>query len=261
MNNIGLSKEDVYKTLQNPSREDLINSVFNGVGEQDNLDFKENWTKHQKIAEIILGMANMGGGSIIVGIKENDDGTLEANGLEVLEDKEKLHSKIYNFLPDNVKFNIFDFDFTSESYDKIKGKMFQILIVDSDDKELPYVWRKNTDSAEEGCIFFRRGTKTVKANTQEIREMINKRIEAENLDRINLKLEEHLKQLQTLYEYIEPVSVSSSYFNKLFKSSAIVGISKVFENKNQYYPKENYDEFIAKMIGKKKTKIEKILDL
>lgn len=33
MDNIGLSKEDVYKILQNPSREDLINSVFNGVGE------------------------------------------------------------------------------------------------------------------------------------------------------------------------------------------------------------------------------------
>lgn len=260
MNNIGLSKENVYKTLQNPSREDLINSVFNGVGEQDDLDFKENWTKHQKIAEIILGMANIGGGSIIVGVKENDDGTLEANGLLALEDKEKLHSKIYNFLPDNVKFNIYDFDFTSESYDKIKGKMFQILIVDSDEKELPYIWKKDTDSAEEGCIFFRRGTKTVKANTQEIREMINKRIKATYSEQSSLELEDHLKQLNVLYKHIR-FSNNSSVFNVFLRNIHSVEASIALGEKNALYPDESYEEFIANMIAKKKKKIEIILDL
>lgn len=254
-------KEDVYRLLQNPTRENFIKILFKGSGELDNLDYKENWVKEQKISEIIIGMANAGGGAIIIGVKENEDGTFDSNGLGKIEDTEKIHSKLYNFLPENVKFEVLNYDFTDESYDKIKGKLFQMVIVNSDDKELPYVWKKNTDVAEEGCIFYRRGTKTVKANTQEIREMINKRLEAEEINNSNLKLEEHLKQLQTLYDYIEPITISSSYFNKLFRSSALVGIAKLTENKNQYYPKENYDEFVSRMIEKKKKKIEKVLDL
>ena len=253
-------KEDVYKLLQNPTRENFIKILFKGSGELDNLDYKENWIKEQKISEIIIGMAN-GGGAIIVGVKENEDGTFDSIGLEKIEDTEKIHNKIYNFLPENVKFEVFDFDFTDESSDKIQGTLFQMIIVESDDKELPYVWKKNTDIAEEGCIFYRRGTKTVKANTLEIKDMINKRLEAEEINSSNLKLEEHLKQLQTLYDYIEPSTFSSSYFNKFFKGSNFARIAGLTGNRNEYYPVESYDEFVEKMIEKKKKKNEKILDL
>ncbi|WP_308698349.1 RNA-binding domain-containing protein [uncultured Thomasclavelia sp.] len=258
MNDFKWSKENVYKALQSPSREDLIESIFNGVGEQDDLDFKENWAKEQKIAEIILGMANIGGGSIIVGVKENDEGTLEANGLSELIDKEKLHSKICKFLPDNVMFDIFDYNFKDESYDKIKGKLFQILVVYSEDKELPYIWRKNTDSAEEGCIFCRKGTKTVKANMQEINDMIDRKIEAVYTEKSSLELEEHLKQLNTLYKNLSSKTYLFSSFDKLFNNYGSVTISGI---KNSIYPEESYEEFVVKMIDKKKEKIEKILDL
>lgn len=256
-----LFKENLYKVLTNPSREAFIDAVFNGVGEQDNLDFKESWTDYQKIAEIVLGMANIGGGTIVVGVKEINDGTLEAVGVTTLEDKEKLHSKIYNLLPDTVKFDIYNFDFTDESYDKIKGKMFQILVVNSNNIDLPYVLRKNTNDAEEGCIFYRRGTKTVKANTQEIREMIHKRLDAEELEKSNLELEEHLKQLRTLYDYMKPLGNSSLYINQFLKNVSFGNLAKLYDNRSHYYPEENYDQFIAKMIEKKKIKIEKVLDL
>lgn len=90
----------------------------------------------------MIGMANIGGGAIIFGVKENSDHTFESIGLQSLEDQEKIHSKIYNFLPNEVKFEVFNYDFTDESYDKITGKLFQILIIESSDRDLPYVWQK-----------------------------------------------------------------------------------------------------------------------
>ena len=188
---------------------------------------------------------------------------LDAIGLQQLEDKEKIHSKIQKFLPDTLEFDIGDFDFTDESYSKIEGKLFQILFVHCKEIELPYVWMKDSNGAEVGCIFYRRGTKTVKANMQEINDMIDKRIEASYVEQSSLQLEEHLKQLDTLYKYISPNSYSLSAFDKLFRS-----VNKTMSNgaiiagtSNPNYPKESYEEFIAKMIERKKKKIEKVLDL
>ena len=59
--------------------------------------------------------------------------------------------------------------------------------------ELPYIWMEDSNGAEVGCTFYRRGTKTVKANMQEINDMIDKRIEAAYVEQSNLQLEEHLK--------------------------------------------------------------------
>ena len=74
--NSGKIKEMVYDVLQNPTRENFIDILDNGLGEQDNLDFKVQWIEAQKLAEILLGIANSGGGAIILGVKENEDGTV-----------------------------------------------------------------------------------------------------------------------------------------------------------------------------------------
>ena len=42
--------------------------------------------------------------------------------------------------------------------------------------------------------------KTVKANSYEINEMLDKRLEATYVEQSSLHLEEHLKQLNTLYK-------------------------------------------------------------
>ena len=51
--NSGKIKEMVYDVLQNPTRENFIDILDNGLGEQDNLDFKVQWIEAQKLAEII----------------------------------------------------------------------------------------------------------------------------------------------------------------------------------------------------------------
>ncbi len=262
-NNVTMIKETVYNLLQEPTRENFIDLWQNGFGEQDNLDFKVEWIDYQKLSEIMLGIVNAGGGAIILGVKENDDGTLEAIGLKKLEDKEIIHDKIQKYLPNNLEFTIGDFDFTNESYSKIEGKLFQIVFIHCKEIELPYVWMKDSNEAEVGCIFYRRGTKTVKANMQEIKDMIDKRLEASYGEQSRLQLEEHLKQLNTLYKFISPKTYSISAFENLFNnlSKTVSTNAVIAERSNPNYPEESYEEFIAKMIEKKKKKIERVLDL
>ena len=99
-------KETIYSILQEPTREKFVEYLLNGGGEQDNVDFKEKMIDHQKLSEVILGIANTGGGVIIFGIKENDNGTIEAVGLEQLEDKEKVTSKLQKYLPEALHINV-----------------------------------------------------------------------------------------------------------------------------------------------------------
>ena len=197
----------------------------------------------------------------LLGVKENEDGTLESIGLSKIEDKEKIHSKMAKFLPETIKFEIADFDFSNESYSKLKGRLFQLILIYSEDINLPYIWEKDSNSAEAGSIFFRRGTKTVKANSYEINEMLDKRLEATYVEQSSLHLEEHLKQLNTLYKNMSSQMYSSSVISNLFKNISAFGTLAGTPQNNPYFPKESYDEFIAKMIEKKKMKIEKVLEL
>ena len=257
------AKEKVYKALQAPDRENFFELITNGFGEQDNLDFKEVWIDAQKLASIILGIANTGGGIVILGVRENGNGTLAPIGLEELEDKEKMIGKLANFLPENLKPNILDFDFRDEAYSKVEGKLFQRMCIYSNDIELPYVWKKNSNEAEGGCIFYRRGTSTVKANVQEIKDMINKRIEAAYAKKSSLNLEEHLIQLRTLYDYIPLYGSMTVPFANIIKNLPYlnVGQSTLKNMDNRNVPKESYEEFIVNMIEEKKEKIKKVLDL
>lgn len=91
--------------------------------------------------------------------------------------------------------------------------------------------------------------------------MLDKRLEATYIEQSSLHLEEHLKQLNTLYKNMSSQMYSSSVISNLFKNMGAFGTLAGTPQNNPYYPKESYDEFIAKMIEKKKMKIEKVLDL
>jgi len=261
-------KECMYKFLQEPTRESFIDIVFSGVGEQNSIDFKKIWIEPQKLSEIILGMANTGGGVVILGVEEKKDGTIEATGLDEIIDKEKQHSKISKYLPDTVNFDILDFDFSNEAYSQIENKLYQVIVIHSDDNDLPYMWNKGSDENQAGCVFIRKGTKTVKANSFELSELIDKKIRSMYTEGSKLALEEHLEQLKILYEYV------GAKENVIHKNILDVGkvlserlqlfsesLGEVERTKNPCYPEEDFEEFVANMIKMKKIKIEKVLDL
>ena len=49
-----------YDFFQNPTRDNFVNLILKNTGEQDNLDFKEEWIDEQKLAKRMLGIANVG---------------------------------------------------------------------------------------------------------------------------------------------------------------------------------------------------------
>ena len=162
-------KETIYSILQEPTREKFVEYLLNGGGEQDNVDFKEKMIDHQKLSEVILGIANNGGGVIIFGIKENDDGTIEAVGLEQLKDKEKVTSKLQKYLPEALHINVIDYDFTNENYSKLNGKLFQMICIECNDLDLPYVWKK-IRMVLKGCIFIEEEPKLLKQICKKLRK-------------------------------------------------------------------------------------------
>ena len=153
-----------------------------------------------------------------------------------------------------MDFQIYDFDFNGENYSKVNGKLFQILCISSKEIELPYVWKKDSNGAEVGCIFYRRGTKTIKANMQEIQDMIDKRIEATYMEESNLQLEEHLKQLKTLYNNLVPYKYSLNGIFQGINSLASIGGARIAGVKNSSYPDESYEDFVNRMIEQKRKK-------
>lgn len=254
------NKDTLYDFFQDPSRENFTKLLKWNTGEQNNIDFKREWIPEIKLAEILIGMANCGGGVVLFGIEEKEDGTVESIGIDKMQDKADINNKMKKFLPENLIYTVHDFDYSGEEYSKLKDKKFQVIVIESKEDELPYIWSKDSNGNEAGCVFIRRGTTTRKANNYELKELIEKRIKASYSEGSSLELEEHLKQLKVLYSNID----KNKTYVPLGKGVKVFGefLSSVFTSEpNENYPKESYDEFIEKMIEKKKIKIEKVLDL
>lgn len=256
-----MRKEEFAKFLEDPTRESLREILKNNSGEQNDLDFKAEWPSDPKVAKHVLAFANYGGGCLIVGVKEEKD-MLTPKGLTELKDKTTIFNKITKFLPGSLladqHINLYDFSYTESEYEKIKGKKFQVLTVNSSPEKLPFVSLNNGEGINEYRIYTRRGMQTVEASYEEIQKIINRRIETQYSSTAEIELETHLSQLKMLYEQVSPY--------KYFRSQAswAANLSRALDNalgeqqkkENPNYPKENYEAFISRMIEKKKKKIE-----
>lgn len=78
------------------------------------------------------------GGIIILGIKENTDGTTEPIGIEKFEDNANINSLIKKYIPSTLEYNLYNFDFNSSEYDKLQNKKFQIIVI----KDIPQINNK-----------------------------------------------------------------------------------------------------------------------
>ncbi len=116
--------EAFAKFFEAPTRTGLRDLLKGNIGETDYLDFKEDWPEWVKLAKHILAMANSGGGAIVVGVKQYEDGTVEAIGLTKLVDKSDISKKVAGYIPSTVAIEILDFSYTESEYEKIKGKSF-----------------------------------------------------------------------------------------------------------------------------------------
>lgn len=210
----------------------------------------------------MLGLANYGGGCIVVGVEQREDGTLDPVGHDGIRDKNEVSSALENFLPDTLfrQIETLDFSYEESEYPKLKDKSFQVLLVEDDPSHQPFIPVKDGASVSSNVIYTRRGASMVAANHEEFQRVVSRRLETGYSSRRELDLKTHLEQLRVLYEQVSPHSTKSLIGEMMLQSSGIHGL---FTKRvpNSSYPEEDYETFLARAIARKKRRIEMELDI
>lgn len=257
--------------LNKPTKDNFRVFLKNNCGELDEIDFKEQWVEKGHLAKTMLAMANARGGIIVVGIRENEDGSLVPEGINEFKDKAVINNEISKLIPPELDYEIFDYSYEASEYEALQGKKFQLLIVHDTPDRLPFISRGETTDFEKDTIYVRRGTKCEKASAADIDKLLNAKIENIFRESSNLSLDQHLSQLRTLYNEL-PVKVKrlvrkgepTAFATALSAVASLIPElrrDQYEEIDNPDYPEETYEAFVNRMINMKKLKIEKYLDL
>jgi hypothetical protein len=247
-------KDGFADFFESPSRATLRALLENHYGETRNLDFKADWPENSGLAKQCLGMANTDGGCLIVGVKEQADKALEPIGLSAFKDKADVVNGLKNFIPASVLSNIelLDFSYDSAEYAKIQGKKFQVLIVRFDLACTPALSLKAGSGIRKAAIYYRHEGVTEEISHDELRSLISKRIRIDG-QTVQRELKHHLGQLKILFDaiprHVDSVFGSGGYF--------VQSMARMFQDNNPAYPQEDYEQFVAKVIAKKKELIER----
>lgn len=159
----GLSqKELLAHFFETPDREEFRKLLQFNLGEFDCIDFKREWLEIHILAKHILGMANHGGGAIIFGVEEKEDGNFEPKGLTSLQDKTDAKKRLGKYLPTELEYDIFDFDYQSSDWGALNGKKYQILKVEDKPEYIPYLPEKTGEELQSNRIYYRTRTSTGK---------------------------------------------------------------------------------------------------
>tara|TARA_R110001583_G_scaffold65264_1_gene188659 strand:+ start:14281 stop:15027 length:747 start_codon:yes stop_codon:yes gene_type:complete len=233
--------------FEEPTREKLRALVQQNIGETDYLDFKAEWPELVKVSKHILALANSGGGVLVIGLSQTDKGTIEATGLAEFRDKVDIVKITNKYIPTNVIFEVFDFSYTESEYPSIKGKLFQVVLVEYAENILPLLSLREGNGIKSHVAYIRQGTESTEANHDQLEHLINLRIESGYSSSHTLDLKGHLDQLQVLYKtrkVEDPFRTSSSIFMENFFGD----------------PLTEYYQYIEDMISSKKLRINKELD-
>ena len=260
--------------VKNPSRDGFKTFLKESCGELDNIDFKEKWITKGKLAKIMRAMANTGGGVIVLGIQENKDDNYLAVGIDELKDAADVEKEIKKLVPRNLSYSVLNFIYDDEIYGEYAGKKFQAIIIADAPEQLPFFSIGASDDIEKDCVYVRRGTSSEKASARDFETMIQRKLENVFKESNDLSLKEHLEQLQFLYDSIPQkkrilVKKGNRFVGAMEGLQALSErMTEIFGEPDQYeevpnenYPSEDYEQFLVRMIDKKKLKIEKILDL
>ena len=257
-------KDIVYQLLQEPTLDHFREFIRGQTGEHNSIDFKEQWLEKGKLAKIILAIANSGGGIVVFGVHENEDHSFTCYGLDEFRDKAVISNELKKYISPEIKYEVYDFSYSSSEYSELEGKRFQILVVDDTPQFIPFVSQKEGEDIKENTIYVRRGTMCEAANGVEIQAIVSRRVNYEFPHNGQpLELGEHLEQLEELYRHIDEIKREYSFAGlKAFSESLSNSLGGRFkDNPNPFYPEESYDEYVARIIQEKKKKIERILEL
>ncbi len=265
--NIGFEsrfKDELFTLLKEPTLEGFREFVRTHTGEQDAIDFKQEWIDDEKLVKLIIAFANSGGGVIFVGIKENKDHSFECLGLDAFVDKTSLYERIEKFIPSGLEFSIYDFDFNCSEYRPLEGKKFQMVTIQDTPERCPFLPLRDFKNLKKNYVYVRRGASCQIANSSDYDRIINRRIDSvyPNEEFGFLSLKEHLNQLKELYSMIDPEKVIYMPSSLSIVLDSIKQFTKGLEvsrSPNPLYPRESFEEYVARLIVEKKKVIERLL--
>lgn len=254
--------EKFSQFFESPTRDTLRALLKEHVGELRNCDFKEDWPDHASVAKHLLGIANTGGGCLIMGVKEEPDKTLEPSGLTEKRDKADVTSGVKRYIHNSLLsgIEVADFYYEDSEYPKLVEKSFQVLFIQTDFEALPFVCQRSGEKIRQGAIYIRHEGSTEEASHDEVQSLLKQRIAVSPKTAEAQNLKEHFEELKVLYSQI-PKSVDAG--NSPVASSEFVQEIAKFANlfsgdkePNPNYPEEDYQEFVARVLEAKKILIE-----
>ena len=153
---------------------DVFESLLEGGTETPSIDYKGpcEWETSRFIKDI-LAMSNVQyGGNIIIGVKENDDGSFSREG--VSEDQkntfiiDKMKDQVSNYAYPYVKFEV-DFPIDTEGRQYVVIKVFPF-------KDIPVICKKDVADVYAGRIYYRNSNRRVESapvsNSYDMRSII-----------------------------------------------------------------------------------------
>jgi predicted HTH transcriptional regulator len=246
-------KEEFAKFFESPDRVKFRDLLKNNTGEYNHLDFKAEWIEQEPLAKAILGFANSKGGAVVFGVKENNDNTFEPTGLASLKEKTEVKKSVQSYLPEKINWDIHNFEYNESEYNSIKGKKFQVLIVEDTPHFLPFLSLRDGTELKKNRIYYRGKTNTEEATYEQVQEIISRRIDTSFSTTKAMQFRDHLNQLKELYEMTPENYLSYPWLTNLH------GMFGMRAMRNPLHPEEGFDEFISKMIKIKKEIIQKLI--
>lgn len=248
--------ESFARFFENPTRDGFREFMKTNVGELKSCDFKAEWPEQSGLSKHILGLANTGGGCLVVGVAEADDGTLDPQGLLALKDKADVTNGVKNYLPNPLLdvIDIVDFSFDASEYPKLIGKRYQVVFVEDLPTHLPFVAIRGGTKIRQSAIYIRHEAETEEANYDELQGIINRRLATGHSTQGEIDLNTHLEQLKVLYSFVPRRHGSvGAYLN--------LGVLKALSTPNPKYPQEDFEAFVVRMIEQKKSRIAEELSV
>jgi len=212
-------KEIVANLLNAPDRVKFRELLQNNLEEYNELEFKGDYIKYDKLAKHILAMANTNNSLIIFGVDEEDN-KLNPIGIE-LKDKTDIKNGLKHYLPDSLEYEIHDFKYGNEpEWKKIKNKDFQMITIRFTPDKIPFLSKIEKGVVKPFEIYCRRSNSSEKVRQEDIERILNARINS-STNNNEFNLEKELNELKILNSYNNPLYqllfVNDYYFIKLVK--------------------------------------------